>query len=51
MLRHPGQRRDDVAAKLLRAADEDRADDEIVDLLERRADDGWIVLAVHSLRR
>ena len=36
----------DVAAELLGAADEHGRDDEIVDLLERRADDGRIVLAV-----
>ena len=36
----------DVAAELLGAADEHGGDDEIVDLLERRADDGRIVLAV-----
>ena len=36
----------DVASELLGAADEHGGDDEIVDLLERRADDGRIVLAV-----
>ena len=36
----------DVAAQLLGAADEDRRNDEIVDLLERRAHHGRVVLAV-----
>ena len=36
----------DVASELLGAADEHGCHDEIVDLLERRADDGRIVLAV-----
>ena len=36
----------DVAAELLGAADEHGGHDEIVDLLERGADDGRIVLAV-----
>ena len=36
----------DVAAQLLGAADEHGRHDEIVDLLERRSDDGRVVLAV-----
>ena len=35
-----------VAPELLGATDQDRGDDEVIDLLERSADDGRIVLAV-----
>ena len=40
-----------AAAELLRAADEHRGDDEVVELLEGLADDGRVVLAVDDRDR